>query len=651
MKGKNDFYPKNKESTQSSKEIRSQKRINPGSLGFKEKTYSNEEFFETSDNYKKCLKQNCSSKAQNQNETAVKKERTLGGRASQKLNSFGKKGFIDNKNSSIKRDRSTDVKTDKNNNQKNGKKIIDSSNSNESIEVIFDYCSSKIIIQTKTDNKVENIIDQFISKAKTNKLNKTFIYNGNIIEKKNFSKKLFQIMNKFDIERKGMNIMVNDNSDSNKEITEKIVKDFICPECFENIFISLENFKINYVCNNNHCKKLMNINEYEALQKMDLTKIICEQCKNNTKANTYNNEFYHCQNCKINLCPLCENAHKANQNHTIIKFDSKNYYCPKHNEKFIEYCKECKQNICFSCKNDHRDHKELIDLQNMVTDKEEIQKEFKETKELIDKIKKFIDDIEQNLNSFKKNIDILYCINNNFIESYDVSKRNYQILQNLNEIRNFNNSFYNELKCISEEQSISNKISHIIDIYTKMSMKSCEKIYLFGEKYIGEINNELRNGKGKMYYNDDKRDYYEGDWKDDLYEGKGKLVFKNGSYYLGDWKGGLKEGKGIYQYESGDIYEGYWKNDKIEGKGVYCYKNGNKYEGDIENDVFEGNGIFYWANGDKYIGEFKGYKAEGKGVLFHENGEIEMGIFSKGQKIGKYALLNMKNKLEFRKSS
>ena len=62
--------------------------------------------------------------------------------------------------------------------------------------------------------------------------------------------------------------------------------------------------------------------------------------------------------------------------------------------------------------------------------------------------------------------------------------------------------------------------------------------------------------------------------------------------YVGQVVNGKKEGKGIRYWNDGERYEGDWKNDKAEGKGIYYYKSGNRYEGDWKNDKKEGKGIF-----------------------------------------------------------
>ena len=518
---------------------------------------------------------------------------------------------------------------------------------NQPIGVIFNFDQTETIIQTNLEEKMENIIEKYFEKSEISKEDKFFLYNGLNIDKKLL---LSEIINDIDKKRKKLIILVKDYSQP-KQPEEIVSKNFICPECYENVLLTLDNYKIGYVCKNHHYKNQININEYKTIQTMNLTKIICGQCKEKTKYMTHNNEFYFCQTCQMNLCPLCKGVHNQNEKHKIVNYDDKNYICEKHNEKFIEFCEECNQNLCFFCQNDHQLHKGLINFQKIMIGKEKAIKEFDDTKALIDKIKKIINDIQYKLNNFIENINTLYTINRQCIENYEASERNYQVLQNMKEITEFNSKLYTELKCLKDEKTFSNKISQMIDIYNRMNADTYEIIYPNGDKYIGEMSNNLRNGKGKMIYNQDKnkRNYYEGDWKDDLYDGKGVLYLISSDVYKGDFKKGVKEGKGTFYYIIGDSYEGEWKNDKKEGKGIYTYENGNKYEGEMKNDLMEGKGIFYWINGDKFIGEFKNCNADGKGVYFHNNGEIEMGIFSNRQKIGKFALLNLNNKIEIKK--
>ena len=71
--------------------------------------------------------------------------------------------------------------------------------------------------------------------------------------------------------------------------------------------------------------------------------------------------------------------------------------------------------------------------------------------------------------------------------------------------------------------------------------------------------------------------------------------------YVGQVLNGLREGKGICYWEDGDRYEGNYKNDNKEGKGIYYYNDGDIYEGDFKNDNMEGKGINYYRSGNRWF--------------------------------------------------
>ena len=130
-----------------------------------------------------------------------------------------------------------------------------------------------------------------------------------------------------------MNIIVTKTEDNKIEVQEIKSKYVICPECKENILINIDNFKVNFHdCKNNH-NIYKALNEFEETQKINLNNIICNICNTNNKGNTHNNEFYICNTCNKNICPLCKLNH--DKSHIIINYEDKNYICDKHNEPFI----------------------------------------------------------------------------------------------------------------------------------------------------------------------------------------------------------------------------------------------------------------------------------------------------------------------------
>ena len=173
-----------------------------------------------------------------------------------------------------------------------------------------------------------------------------------------------------------------------------ISNEIICPKCKENILINIKNYKINlYDCKNGHKIENIPLNEYENMQKIDISKIICNICYKNN--NNINEELFICNECNINLCSLCK--YKHDKNHNIINYNDKNYICKKHNDRFIKYCKECKENICFNCINEHKYHN-IIELSNITPNKDELLKQMKNMNEIINKFKNSIEEIKNILN-------------------------------------------------------------------------------------------------------------------------------------------------------------------------------------------------------------------------------------------------------------
>ncbi len=199
--------------------------------------------------------------------------------------------------------------------------------------------------------------------------------------------------------------------------------------------------------------------------------------------------------------------------------------------------------------------------------------------------------------------------------------------------------------------------------------------YTDGDKYVGLLNNGLKNGKGELFLsngekytgvfeNDNKQGImkittpckgenkeietsvifkdnkiiaqnsenfaveleiefgiYTGGMKEGKPSGQGECVYPNGDKYDGEWSDGLKKGKGTCIWADGDRYDGEWLNNKRHGKGVMLYADGDKYDGEWVCDEEKGKGTYIWANGDRYDGEWVNGKIQGKGVLTKANGK------------------------------
>ena len=223
------------------------------------------------------------------------------------------------------------------------------------VELIFKYSGIETLIQANLDDSFDKIIQKFINKSLLDINNVQFFSNGRKISN---NEKVKNILSKSEKESKRKKILVlSINSNINNDNTNMIKsKDIICPICKEPCIYEIEEHKIKlYGCKNGHITDNIKLDDFNNKQNIDISQIICDKCKNKTKGNTFNNEFFICYECKMNLCPLCKSVH--DKKHSIINYDDKNYICNKHNETFLKYCEDCKIDLCLSCINGHKNHK------------------------------------------------------------------------------------------------------------------------------------------------------------------------------------------------------------------------------------------------------------------------------------------------------
>ena len=146
--------------------------------------------------------------------------------------------------------------------------------------------------------------------------------------------------------------------------------------------------------------------------------------------------------------------------------------------------------------------------------------------------------------------------------------------------------------------------------------------------FIGPIIDSLKND-----YQYDIKDYddgkYEGELKDGKKEGYGKFIWTNGEYYIGQWVNDEREGKGILYYNNNKIkYEGEFKKNEFNGYGKYYLENKEYYIGYFKNNEYNGKGVYY--NGKKeiiYDGEYANGKKEGKGIFYYKKDTYYKGYY------------------------
>ena len=359
------------------------------------------------------------------------------------------------------------IKSDNNKNQP-----IQDNNFNK-FEIIFNYNSIIIKIQSNLNEKMKDIINKFIIKTKEDKKSLYFLYGGNIIKEESI---LSQIVTKDDLSRNKMNILVNSvlNNINKKEENNSIIKsrEVICPKCYNHINIKIKKYKISLSrCKNNHDINDISFKDFQNTQKINLKNIVCNICNNNNKYETYNKEFYTCFTCNKNLCPLCKSNH--DNKHNIFNYDKRIYICTNHFESYNSYCKNCEKNLCIKCEKEHNEH-EKIYFGNILPDYNEMKLKVDEFGKYIYQLNESLDEVINRLNEYKKNINEYYNIYIDIMKNIENKDRNYEILNNMIEINN--NNVMKDIKYIAKEKNINNKINIILDITNKIGLKNNDEI-------------------------------------------------------------------------------------------------------------------------------------------------------------------------------
>ena len=256
------------------------------------------------------------------------------------------------------------------------------------INVIFTLNGFQTNIQATKEEKMKIICQKFASKLEIDINDINFIYGG---EQINLELSFNEQANQIDKNKNEMNILVYERTQTIINEGKVYSKEIICPKCFENCKINIEDYKIKlFDCKNGHENNNILLSEFKNTQIIDESNINCDNCKNINKNKAYNKQFYKCLTCKLNLCPLCKSSH--NNNHKIIEYNKKNFICESHNDFYISYCDECKLNLCMSCLAKHDKNHKLINFSNILPNEDELKEEMEKIRikkdEFISNIKK-----------------------------------------------------------------------------------------------------------------------------------------------------------------------------------------------------------------------------------------------------------------------
>lgn len=192
-----------------------------------------------------------------------------------------------------------------------------------------------------------------------------------------------------------------------------------------------------------------------------------------------------------------------------------------------------------------------------------------------------------------------------------------------------------------------------------------QMVFPDGSKYIGQIKDGLRHGKGRFVWPDGSE--YRGGFHLGLPDGEGihwfsdgrrrKVVYERGRlvrahfisnaerrgdiafgsiYTDGDYRGWYRvdpvrgmipHRRGTMRYPNGSVYTGQWKNGIMHGNGTMRWNDGSWYAGQWKNGKRTGYGTYRWPNGDRYVGGWKENTMFGRGTMYYNGGRVMEGIW------------------------
>ena len=189
----------------------------------------------------------------------------------------------------------------------------------------FIYKNKEYKINFENNNSLYEILTKFLSIINENENNVIFLFKG-----KKLSFIFENILNKLNYNNIIISVLNIKNNKNNKD------KYIICPKCYNLFFFNISNNNISLDnCINNHKFDDILIHEFIKNQNKYLENIKYNICNNNK--NLYNNNFYICS-CGKNICELCLENHKINNNN-IIEFHKKYQICNNHEKELYPIVK------------------------------------------------------------------------------------------------------------------------------------------------------------------------------------------------------------------------------------------------------------------------------------------------------------------------
>ncbi len=440
-----------------------------------------------------------------------------------------------------------------------------------------------------------------------------------------------------------------------------------------------------YRCQNGHYsyEKL-----YDFYQRNKMNSINSVICSVGFEINDGKQNFYYCNDCKTYFCEKDKMAHeKIDQKcHNLINLKNIDNICNEHLNIINEYCQDCHKNICNRCTK-HINHKKvslskliiennkIIDYKNKLNElKKDYNNFYDECDKTIKEVLDFIETFNENLKKFKIVNDYSFNICEDLLNSYQYLKNNnslnYEIIENINSILNFNDIKFNmdkNFNCLARLIYINSIIKLEYNTLFKLNNNfiNFELQITEEEEKLIKRKNMNNNLEYKRIINKNFECIYYGyftynpDGNEKMYEinGFGIQIYKN-QKYVGEFKNGKIHGYGIYYFDSGaykfvktnfdtiEVFKLYTISgqiqfcfynkiiEKYQKYGVYLIEmtNGTKKINIIKNNNFDDYGLTYNINGEFYEGYYLSNYRHGYGILKSEaDYKTKKGLFYKNE--------------------
>ena len=385
----------------------------------------------------------------------------------------------------------------------------------EQVQVLFQFEEggyAPIFIQSNSDVKMSEVIDKFKNKASD----------------KNFKDYEFYFNDKIIIQDlKLSHFQLGERSSSSPIIIIVSVRkrSFLtkCPNCPANTcFLKIENFGLNYYgCPNKH-KSTKTFDEYEDSQKINYSKIKCDNCHRTRKEVK---ELIKCLTCSKKFQRSCYYCSKCNAEfeeknpklkHEIIKYEDKNYICLDGCE-YSFYCLNCEIDLCEICEKTHKNNKHNIIKYDSITPKiKSINRELEKIKAKIDESKIHIEQILKMIEDASQTLDNYYIICKDIVgkcETYNTKLKNYHVISNLNFLEKSNQVVMDNLnellKGDNSKKDYLSKCDILFDIFYKER-----------GNYTGSNTNDNNNPQKIEVRTQNDRNYINRNFKEESKNGK-----------------------------------------------------------------------------------------------------------------------------------